>query len=405
MTTPNVPTDVAAMPELSATAVESSTLEPDLRSVLTAMSGSPKSIADTARTLLRALTQADNGGPVLVLEDLTSLFLENCTRLVLNSMGRAQSDELGQLFTVLSDVIAAESADASPRELPPAQRLLVQLDTLSSTIATYLKSNNQAKAVALLAPKRREMWRKALEWISEQEHPITVVDVLGSDGNAFFQQKSTAWNALDQMARMGLLIKKFRNENSVAFEASWAGKQACYELNRTEKMVAASRPEGDRLAAEVATAPERKVPGQPANLVPRAAKPLPTSHSETSVASTPPDSAGLSADDERMLRELAARIRESIAFEIQLLPAEAQILRNEKTLFESGALLQRRPREARQADWMLDFGRLSSRLGPIAAFLINEHSRATKKRKAEDEKRDKERRDACGTMERVLALN
>lgn len=202
----------------------------ELRDMLMTMEPTPDGVGQTAATLLQAADDMRLGevsGP----SDFAARFCEEVTCVALDWMGSGQVDFIRKLLARLQELAADRGESAVLRALPVSDRLATQIAFIRHLLAVFLRRGNLAKYFGLLAGNRRAAWREAIQWIYDQDRPVSVSDVVNA---SLFRRVNTAGHALDEMSRIGLLVKRQEGTRSVVYELSWPGRGLSRALADTD---------------------------------------------------------------------------------------------------------------------------------------------------------------------------
>ena len=154
--------------------------------------------------------------------DLVSFFINEVIQIVLDWMGTGKIQEIRDLLENITLVINNEAEDTHRLDsLAHNEKLTVELQSLGQFMAVFLRTSNLSKYLGLLAGKRRETWRKALQWIYVYNKPVRVSDLCDK---GIFANDSTAGNALNQLADIGLLEKREEGLHGVIYDLTWPGR-------------------------------------------------------------------------------------------------------------------------------------------------------------------------------------
>lgn len=197
------------------------------------------SIVDTAREILSNLKIIDKES-INAFGEPVSFFFEGVTQTVLDWMGTGEIEQVRDLMEQMDKVLREEAEDRYCLDsLSPNNQLTIKLQNLEQFMAIFLRTSNLSKFMGLLIGKRRASWRNALQWIYDRNKPVRPNDLIEAK---IFDSDSTASNALNQLAAIGLLEKFGKNSKASIYELTWAGRSIGKILQNDDSTYKASKP-------------------------------------------------------------------------------------------------------------------------------------------------------------------
>jgi hypothetical protein len=148
-------------------------------------------------------------------------FFRELSRLVINWMAGSDQTVLRAVHSRIVEALGKlPPSHPANRYLSDGEWLGVRLRGLAVLVSTYLTTVNLAKSLGPLSGRRRESWRRAVEWMASIRRPIRTGELVA---HGVFKNDNTANNALHKLVEYGLLER--RNEGaSVTFSLTWAGE-------------------------------------------------------------------------------------------------------------------------------------------------------------------------------------
>lgn len=201
------------------------------------MERSASSIGNATKEMFQYIKQpldeesSQSGDPV-------SFFINEVAQIVLDWMATGKIQEIRDLLENI-DLALNDAAEDIHRldSLAPDEKLTVELQSLGQFMAVFLRTSNLSKYFGLLSGKRREAWREALQWIYSYNQPVRVSDLCA---RGIFANNSTAGNALNQLADMGLLEKREEGSRGVVYDLTWPGRSVGKALQDSISIVGSS---------------------------------------------------------------------------------------------------------------------------------------------------------------------
>jgi hypothetical protein len=206
-----------------------------------------KSIVDAAREILSNLKIIDKES-INTFGEPVSFFFEGVTQTVLDWMGTGEIEQVRDLLEQMDKVLREEAEDRYCLDsLSLNNQLTIKLQNLEQFIAIFLRTSNLSKFMGLLIGDRRASWRKALKYIYHYNQSVRPGDLLKWE---VFNSDSTASNALNKLAAIGLLEKLKSDSNAAIYELTWAGRSVCRMLSRDETAFVADESSSDTITEE-----------------------------------------------------------------------------------------------------------------------------------------------------------
>lgn len=191
------------------------------------MERNANSIGEAAREMLRGLKRTSNED-IDLSGDPVSLFVNEVIQIILDWMGTGEIEQVDELLGHIRIALNDEAEDIHCLDsLSLNSRLTVGLQGIGQFMAIFLRTSNLSKYLGLLSGKRRAAWCKALQWIYGYNQPVRVNDLCHI---GLFTNDSTASNALNQLAAIGLLDKRKEDSQAVVYELTWPGRSVCKAL-------------------------------------------------------------------------------------------------------------------------------------------------------------------------------
>jgi hypothetical protein len=193
----------------------------DLSRIALGLSAEPQSVGASLSRLLAALEDE-----AVDERETAEGYIRELARLSINWMARADESSLREVHRQI-EVAFAEFGPAHPanRYLPDAVWVASQVRGIALVISTYLRTDNLAKSLAVLAGRRRESWRKAVETMGELRRPVTTGDLVEA---GVFENPRTAANALAQLGAHGLIENV--GTGTGIYALTWSGENAARML-------------------------------------------------------------------------------------------------------------------------------------------------------------------------------
>lgn len=214
----------------------------NLADIVLLMEPNVNSMSETARDMLCSLKNIDNevidmyGEPVL-------FFLEGFIQTVLDWMGTGEVEQIRNLLEQMHKILRDESEDAHfIHSLSPNIQLTIKLQDLGQFMAVFLRTNNLSRYLGILSGRRRASWCNALRCIYKYNHPVRTSDLIKE---GIFRSDSTANNALNQLAAIGLLEKHKKDSQAAIYELTWEGRSVCKALKSYDSIKTISKPRSE----------------------------------------------------------------------------------------------------------------------------------------------------------------
>jgi len=207
----------------------------NLAETVVLMEPNVNSVVETARDMLSSLKTIDKES-INAFGEPVSFFFEGVTQTVLDWMGTGEIEQVRDLLEKMDKVLREESEDIYCLDsLSLNNQLTIGLQNLEQFMAIFLRTDNLSKFMGLLIGKRRASWRNALQWIYDQNKPVRPNDLVEAK---IFNSDSTASNALNQLAAIGLLEKQ---DSRAVYELTWAGRSVGRVLRNDDLTYKASK--------------------------------------------------------------------------------------------------------------------------------------------------------------------
>ena len=202
------------------------------------MERTPSAIGEAAREMLRGLKQVSDE---VLSDDPVPFFVNEVILIALDWMGTGGIEQIDELLGHIRTALNDEAEDIYCLDsLSPNNQLTVALQDLGQFMAVFLETSNLAKYLGLISGKRRAVWREALQWIYDHRQAVRVSDLCDT---GLFANESTANNALNKLASIGLLDKHKEGSQAVIYDLTWPGRSVCRALQDIDIDVAADERE------------------------------------------------------------------------------------------------------------------------------------------------------------------
>ena len=186
----------------------------DLVELVTTLAADPKAIQEAIGAVAPAL-QGDH--PTSDARDAARLLFETVATRLLDWMA---TGDLERVRSLLAAIRAAQPEDPLA-SLSPLIRFQARLGVVEALGEIYLRSNNLARHMIVLAGARRAAWGEALGRACASERPLSARDLVAES-----IPRSTAYNILAQLAQHGLLERVEGDGPKALYAPTWAGRDA-----------------------------------------------------------------------------------------------------------------------------------------------------------------------------------
>lgn len=195
-------------------------------------------IGQVAAALLRK-TRERNSGRVgrterEQLEKQARTFFEKLSTVAVDLISAGRTEDMERLILKLDDAVRAESEN--PRfinEAPLNLRVTARLQAFSAMLRAPLTHGEISHVLGRLSGKRRTAWRELLAALYAHGVPVRKNEVLKIAPT--FHDDGTAYNALEQLTRMGLVSRMQEGRRTVLYQLTWMGRAAARAVNDMPK--------------------------------------------------------------------------------------------------------------------------------------------------------------------------
>lgn len=197
----------------------SSTGDKKLSEAVLLMPRTPDGMSSVAKNLIGA-SEGDCDDGVI------ETFLEEMSRAVLDWMAAGQHDFVRAMLSRLHETTHQRDVAIEADRLSPRLRVYLYLRSTAHFLATFLRTDNLARDLSLVAGVRRRAWREALRFIYQRQRPVMRRELVES---GVFESDKTAHSALKVLNRGGLVDRVPRDGN-VFYDLSWTGRSIAQTL-------------------------------------------------------------------------------------------------------------------------------------------------------------------------------
>lgn len=183
------------------------------------MPRTPEGMSSVA-TVLMSESEADCNDGVI------ATFLEEMSRTVLDWMAAGRHESVQAMLGRLHEATHQRELAVEAGKIPRRLRFYFYLRSAAQFLATFLRTNNLARDLSLVAGARRSAWREALRFMYRHQRPIMRRELVE---RGVFENDKTAHSALKVLNRGGL-VDRLPRDGNILYDLSWTGRAIAQTL-------------------------------------------------------------------------------------------------------------------------------------------------------------------------------